>query len=263
MRKMKEAERAQILEYVMKEPEINLFFIGDIENYGIDSDEINVYVQEEGGLWDSMVLRYFDNYIIYSQKDSFRVEPVIAFLKDRIIDSMNGKASIMRRIAPFFPKMRLDIEYMLRCNHVEKNAITMSDAKLRLLTAEDAEDIVDLYIAVAETSLRFEETRSKKIAERRANLERDGFGMGMFHDGQLVSVAELSADNAKSGMIIGVATHPDYRGKGYSTKTTSALCEEAFKRGKEFLCVFYDNPDAGRLYKKIGFEEMDKYALMY
>ncbi len=263
MRKMKETERAQILEYVMAEPEINLFFIGDIENYGIDSDEINVYVQEEGEAWDSLVLRYFDNYIIYSQKDTFRIEPVIAFLKDKIIDSMNGKASILRRIAPFFPKMRLDIEYMLRCNHVEKNMITVEDAKLRLLTAEDAEEIVDLYITVEETTLRFEETRSKKIAERRANLERDGFAMGMFYQDQLVSVAEISADSARSGMIIGVATHPDFRGRGYSSKTTSALCEEAFKRGKEFLCVFYDNPDAGRLYKKIGFEEVDKYALMY
>ncbi len=263
MRKLRETERGCILDYVMAEPEINLFFIGDIENYGIESDEVGVYVYEDGENWDSLVLKYFDNYIIYSHNDTFLVDPIIAFLKNKIIDSMNGKASIMRRIAPFFPKMRLDIQYMLRCNHVAKSSIMVTDAELRILTCADAEQIVDLYITVEETTIRFEETRSKKIAERRANLRRGGFAMGMFWDDELVSVAEISADSEKSGMIIGVATHPDFRGKGYSTVTTTALCEEAFKRGKEFLCVFYDNPNAGRIYKKIGFEEMDKYALMY
>ena len=34
-----------------------------------------------------------------------------------------------------------------------------------------------------------------------------------------------------------------------------ALCEELLGEGKE-LCLFYDNPDAGTIYKKLGFEDI-------
>lgn len=268
MRKVLESERGRILEYVMAEPEINLFFIGDIENYGVDSDEVEIFVQEVdiyvpgvGKMWDSLTLRYFDNYIIYSRTDSFQLDPVIQFLKGRIVDSMNGKASIMRRIAPFFPKMRLEVQYLLKCSRVKENPVSVSEGELRLLTEEDAEKIVDLYLSVVETAPRYEK-REKKIAERKSSLHKGGFGMGAFSGERLISVAEISAECARSGMIIGVATHPDFRGRGYAMKTVSALCEEAFGRGKEFLCLFYSNPDAGRLYKKIGFEEKGQYALM-
>lgn len=63
-------------------------------------------------------------------------------------------------------------------------------------------------------------------------------------------------------MITGVATLKEYRGKGLATETVTALCREAFGEGKKFLCLFYDNPAAGRIYNRIGFRETGQYAML-
>lgn len=39
MRKIRGDEKEKLLKYVGKEPELNLFVIGDIENFGLESPE--------------------------------------------------------------------------------------------------------------------------------------------------------------------------------------------------------------------------------
>ena len=51
MKKLMESDRARILDYVGHEPEVNVFFIGDIENFGVDSDEVNVFAHTKDGQW--------------------------------------------------------------------------------------------------------------------------------------------------------------------------------------------------------------------
>lgn len=63
-------------------------------------------------------------------------------------------------------------------------------------------------------------------------------------------------------MITGVATLKEYRGRRLATETVVRLCREAFGDGKKFLCLFYDNPAAGRIYNRIGFKEMGQYAML-
>ena len=42
-----EKDREAILDYVSAEPEMNLFFIGDVENYGVESETVNLYANIE------------------------------------------------------------------------------------------------------------------------------------------------------------------------------------------------------------------------
>ena len=65
MKKLEEKDREKILEYVGQEPEMNLFFIGDIENHGIDTEEVSIFALEDAEGWDCVLLKYFDFYIIY------------------------------------------------------------------------------------------------------------------------------------------------------------------------------------------------------
>ncbi len=53
----------------------------------------------------------------------------------------------------------------------------------------------------------------------------------------------------------------DYRGKGFMHKCLIKLCIEVMSEGKT-LCLFYDNPAAGRIYHKVGFETIEKWMMM-
>ncbi len=42
----------------------------------------------------------------------------------------------------------------------------------------------------------------------------------------------------------------------------AALCRDCFERGKKYLCLFYDDPVAGRIYNRIGFQELGEYGML-
>ncbi len=80
-------------------------------------------------------------------------------------------------------------------------------------------------------------------------------------DGEMVSTASTSAENKASAMIVAVGTNKRAKRKGYATRCMSKLCFDLLEEGKE-LCLFYENPEAGSIYKRIGFTDIG-YWMMY
>ena len=265
MIKLKESERTRLLKYLLTEPEINTFFIGVIENHCIDSDEVSVYAEEntENDSWNIVVLKYYENYILYSFEDNYQLEELVDFLKEDVVDSINGKADIVRRIAPFFPHMKVEEKAILRLDNLNDISFENGKVKVRLLSPDDANRIIDLYAKNIDHESDFISNRENYVAERRTNLENDGIAVGLMYKRRLVSVAEISTDNDLTGLIVGIATHPKYYGRGFATQATSALCAEAFRRGTKHICALHDNPKVMNLLKNIGFEEKSRYALLH
>ena len=81
-----EKDRPAILEYLSAEPEMNLFFIGDIESYGVDTPPVQIYAHPSADGWDFLLLQYFDFYIVYSRNPSYDTAALAEFLKDRRVD---------------------------------------------------------------------------------------------------------------------------------------------------------------------------------
>jgi predicted GNAT family acetyltransferase len=129
-----------------------------------------------------------------------------------------------------------------------------------MLTADDAESVADLMLLIHEFSGSYND-RTESIRKVKASLSGGGSGCGAFSGGRLIASAQTAAENSVSAMVVGVATHPDCRNRGYASAAVSRLCHDAFNRGKQFLCLFYDNPVAGRIYNRLGFLPIGEYAL--
>ncbi len=262
MRKCMESEKENIYRYIALEPEMNLFFYGDIESFGLSSSQVEVYANDSGsGTYDSLILRYFDFYIIYSQSENYALNPVLDFFQNRKnIDSISGKVELLKPLLPHLPQFKMTADYMCRCSSV--SPVNTSTLKIEKLTPENARDIVDLYLNIEEFACNYRGKEDKMAEQIRVSLQEGGIAWGIFDNGRLISVGSTSGANSKSAMIIGIATHQDYRKKGYASTIVQKLCQESFTQGKEFLCLFYHNPDAGRIYHKIGFEEIGQYATL-
>ncbi|OEH93812.1 GNAT family N-acetyltransferase [Bacillus solimangrovi] len=63
-----------------------------------------------------------------------------------------------------------------------------------------------------------------------------------------------------TAMIVGVATHPEHRGNGLVSMVMESLLIEVLKEGK-VVGLLYDNPHAGGLYKKLGFQDIGKWVI--
>jgi predicted GNAT family acetyltransferase len=79
--------------------------------------------------------------------------------------------------------------------------------------------------------------------------------------GKIAAAASTTAETKTAAMVVSVMTHPDYRRGGYATSCVYRLCRELLSEGKG-LCLFYDNPAAGSIYRKLGFEDIGKWITM-
>ncbi len=85
-----------------------------------------------------------------------------------------------------------------------------------------------------------------------------GVFYGVLADGQPVAAAGTHLVSPTYGVaaVGNVFTHPDYRGRGYGTATTSAVVAELLRRGIRDIVLNVDqkNKSAIRIYERLGFE---------
>jgi predicted GNAT family acetyltransferase len=81
--------------------------------------------------------------------------------------------------------------------------------------------------------------------------------------GRVASAAQSSAESAGGAMLGGVATLPEYEGRGLSTCCVAALCAHLFRKGMPGVSLFYlqGNTPAARVYDKLGFRDDGEWLL--
>ena len=84
-----------------------------------------------------------------------------------------------------------------------------------------------------------------------------GRAIGGFLDGKLISVAQTDYESEASAIIVGVATHPSYQGKGYGRVCFESLSTDLITEGKT-LYLQYDSKIAGALYESVGFKVVEE-----
>lgn len=261
MRKLTERDRGKLLEYVGAEPEVNLFFIGDVENFGVESDEVGIWAFGSEETRDSVVLRFMNNFVVYSRNAGYDAGEVGAFLRTQNPGMISGRLDLIDRLKGFFPERHLSAETLSKCVAVMAEVRVPDGTLLRRLTPDDAEELAALLAGIEEFRVSYGDVDAS-IRKLRKNLAFGSTGVGLYSDGMLISTAQTTAENSVSAMVVAVATHPAFRGRGCASAVVSGLCREAFRNGKKFLCLFYDNPQAGRIYNRLGFEPVGQYALL-
>lgn len=89
-----------------------------------------------------------------------------------------------------------------------------------------------------------------------------GPAYGCFADDRLVAMAATHFATGDVIEIGHVATHPDYRRRGYASACTVALAQAAFGLApRVFLMVIAENTPALAAYKRLGFRTIERFYL--
>lgn len=259
-RKLSNKDISSVLAYIASEKEVNLFIEGDIELYGLESDTVDVYAF--GDDWDCLLLRYYENFMLTSTKKEPDLESVAAFLKTQKVLCLSAKEEYLLQISRHFPQVKVQGTYLCRLDKALFHPKPAGKQAPRCLGPDHASAIVELYKQIEEFAQPYLEHEQEKTEQTRDNYEKGCIGYGIFEDGKLVCTANITAKTKSGAMIIGVATLPGYRKRGYASLVMSALCTQCFADGLSFLCLFYDNPLAGAIYHSMGFETIGRWAMM-
>lgn len=259
IRKLTLADNQQVMNLLLEEKEFNLFIIGDIENFGYGEE-----FQELWGEFDqenqlkAILLRYYGNYIPYA-KEEF---DVLGFAKiiqeDSKWEMISGKQELLNMFNPY---LTFSKQKELYFSHLIDAAMLPKDLNrdnLQQATIEDVEQLSLLLEGIEE----FQFNQTSQASFRRKLETKTGRTYFIKEDGRIVSTASTTAENSLSAMVVAVATHPDYRERGYASLCMQTLCHDLLEEGKS-LCIFYDNPKAASIYRRIGFEEIGRWSMLY
>lgn len=238
----------------------NLFIIGDIEAYGYDQKFQKLWGEfNNSGELIAVLLKYEENYIPFAT-ESFNAEGFAEIISnDPAFKFMSGLKEITEKIEPYIDKQLKTKRqtYYAKCTRLTSNKNNVDFSNVQRAFPNDAEAIVELLNSVPEFS------DSIITVERKRRTLTDGTSRSFFimEDGIMVSTASTAAENSLSAMVVGVATLANYKKRGHATKCMLKLGSQLLLEGKE-LCLFYDNPAAGAIYKRIGFEDIG-FWMMY
>lgn len=259
IRRLTDSDHDQCIALLTPYAAENLFILGDIEAFGYDQPFQKLWGDfSSDGELRAVLLKYEKNYIPFAsgEFDAKGFASIISDDQDFLI--VSGLERVTKQIElhiehPLTSKRKL---YYAKCDNVEK--LSLKDLEeVQIATSEDLESIHDLHKSINEFQ------SSETVEEKRRNLEQ-GVSRNYYItlDGQVVSAASTAAENSRSAMIVGVCTRPGYKRKGYATKCMIKLCYDVLIEGKE-LCLFYDNPEAGNIYKRIGFRDIENWTMTF
>ncbi|MCP3028863.1 GNAT family N-acetyltransferase [Halobacillus sp. A5] len=242
-----------------EKPAENLFIIGDIENFGYDQDFQTLWGDfDEQQELCAILLKYHNNYIAYAS-GNFNAEG-FANVINRDFDFMqlSGIQSITEQILPYINHQLKKTRslYYAKCDSKNKLGLNLETSLVKLASVKDVPRIIELHDKIPE----FEQDASRESSMIKG-IEGKSARIYYVQQGeQIISSASTTAENSMSAMIVGVCTHPDHKRKGYASTCMKQLCKDLLEEEK-MLCLFYDNPEAGSIYKRLGFEDIGMWTM--
>lgn len=258
MRKLTKKDHEQVFAYLKEEAALNLFIIGDIEAFGYDTDFQELWgVFKENGTLKSILLRFHDSFIPYSKEELVTTdyETILSAYKPL---KLSGKSTIVERFetASSLQLGSKNEMYFCECIDADNLPSTPAQETIKLATLDDVERIMQLRSSIDEFPTAHE---SEKIL-RQALETNTGRTYYIEKDGAIIASASTSAENSLSAMVVGVCTHPNYRENGFASLILQKMIQD-FTKESRTLCLFYNNPTAGRIYKRLGFKDIGMWTM--
>jgi predicted GNAT family acetyltransferase len=170
----------------------------------------------------------------------------------------------MDPIAPFLTPLTPEDTRMARCDQLNPHLQAYpSFVKARTLRKGDFHALYLLLSGIAEFHSFAKETEKEATDGKKLAVARGSVLYGVYARDELVATAASAADSSEGSMVVGVATKEGYRKKGYASLAVQSLLRDRFGKGQRFVCLFYDNPEAGQIYHKFGFVDVAPYTMIH
>lgn len=225
----------------------------------------NVYlgvVDDDLGNTVLVVLLNSMNLIVSGDSASSEIEPAARMMARNLYEAGRDVPGVVgeQRIAEYIASEWTSItskalyytmnQRIYRLDRVEP--IRVSQGKLRLAEAADAERVADWIYGFAE-EIRDPMSKETALAKARENIA--GSTLYIWDHGGPVSMAKKSRPTRNGIVLSLVYTPSSYRNKGYASSCVAALSRLLLEEGYQFCSLYTDlsNPTSNDIYQKIGY----------
>ncbi|GAF64738.1 putative acetyltransferase [Bacillus sp. TS-2] len=258
IRKLTEKDHQECMNLVSEKPAENLFIIGDIEAYGYEQAFQTLWGDfDEQQQLRAVLLNYRGNFIPYCPTTDFDYKGFAEVIsKHEHVDILSGLEYLTSLILPHVtlkndPTRRL---YYAKCESIHGKPNNLY-SNVQAAQPEDAVELVEFINSIEEFDTRLSVEEKKEALEQK--VSRSYF---IRMDEQIVSSVSTAAENSQSAMVVAVCTRKGFEQRGYASSCLYQLVHDLINENKS-LCLFYDNPHAGKIYKNLGFEDIANWTM--
>ncbi|MNC24284.1 putative acetyltransferase [compost metagenome] len=246
-----------------KDPALNLFIIGDVENFGFEQDFMELWGEFRGGdgRLAAVLLRFYGSFLPYADGPFDAAGFAAVMQAGPKFEMVSGSAEVVKAVAEH---LNFRTEKQMRFAELRElnsalNAAAASAQAIQKAAPDDADAICSLTDQIDEFISNPDDSRKSL---RKTLVTGTGRTYYMERDGQVIATASSSAESSMSAMIIAVATHPAYRGQGLASQLVARLSADLINEGRT-PCLFYDNPQAALIYHKLGYQDIGFWTMLY
>jgi len=260
IRQLSIKDNDSLMKYLQREPEYNIFIIGDIECYGWDKDYQQVWGEFENDKYVGVLLKYRENLVYYThaRRD---LKPIVDLINTLEFDYINGKKEAVNGLEEYLLDYKSEDMYFCALREFTREDMDTSDV-IKIDSIKDYIEHIKASESIEEFSIK-PHNKYEEMAKTKLNDSKNGFQSDYYikEDNRIVSFASAVAESSTSAMVIGVGTLMEYRKRGLASKVMNKLCDEYLNNKNKSLCLFFDNPKAGKIYHRLGFKDIGFYKM--
>jgi predicted GNAT family acetyltransferase len=253
-----EDDKNKLLSILREDPARAMFIIGDIEQNGLHTEYQTTWIEVVDGKILAVYLKYHANFVFYIVSDQFDPQHLVLLLAASKCENINAVKSHFDKVSNLLGStVSVRCMYFCACSKLIQRPDVL-DVKRACI--EDAKRIARSLVRIEEFNLEklSLEEREERIRTRISEGKSRGYLLEV--NGEVAAYASTAVETGSSAMVASVFCLPEYRGKGYAKQVVWALSEELLNEGL-LPCLFYDNPDAGRIYHALGYQTFDTWVL--
>lgn len=253
--KCDENNREELLNFLYQEPIVNLFAIGDIETYGFDHFDLDVwaYVNSKDEIIGVLV-RYKENIMPIHGEEFEGLDTFLPLIQSLTPLYISGSEEAIVQYEAEFEQYEKEETYLAECKELK-----MEIPLVQQVMPLEKEEIALYLDCLKEIGIKKQQTMEEITNE--LSLDLNTIQVIKDETGKIISTGRIAVETKHSAMIMAVGTIESCRNEGYATAIVAALVNYCTMKNKT-ACLFYSDPNEGRLYQKLGFEDTKKWIML-
>lgn len=254
IKKCTQQDEERIFTYIDCDYVSCLYLYLNLQKYGINSNLVDVYIQQEKEKMTTVMLKYYSCLHVYSKDNRFNADELGEFIANGDISLIYCTAETAEKIYMSLPEdimahSSLTKGWVAQIKKVDRAPIGLSEPA----KPKDFEQIARLIYEDEDIGKNY---KLEELTQQLEQRNQEGYSRNYViknHD-LVVAHACTNAESENIAVVAELLVHKQFRRRGYASEIWRAICNTLLSEGKE-VYSFYYSEESRALHKKIGFTE--------